>query len=103
MRKIGVSTAETHTTTVFEESTAVVKKTALAATRKALEITIFYLIERLCAHTPMTLDKNFRSILTQLETSVFSESNLGTQKPNPPHLPFKSLNLKSLWKYCLLS
>lgn len=81
MRKIGVSTAETHTTAVFEESTAVVKKTALVATRKALQTTIFYLIESLCAHIPMTLDKNFRSILTQLETSVFSECNLGTQKP----------------------
>lgn len=87
--------------TVFEESTAAVKKTALAAVRKALQITIFYLTESLC--TRMTLDKRFRSILTRLETSIFSESNLGTQKPKPPYLPFKSLNLKSLWKYYVLS
>lgn len=51
MRKIGVSTGETHMTTVFEEPTAAVKKIALAAMHKALQITIFYLIESLCACT----------------------------------------------------
>ena len=88
-RKSGGSGGETHTATVSEEPAAAAKQTALAATHKALQITVSYLPE-----SPW--DKSFRSIVTRLETSVSSESNLGTQKPKPSHLPFRSLDLKIL-------
>lgn len=72
-------------TTVLEEASAAVKPAALAATSKALLILIFYLTESLCACICLTRDKSIRRLLPRLETSIFSEGNVGTQEPNPPH------------------